>query len=471
MKAKNLFSSPLFLWCIFILFSVWSIISAIQHEPCGDEYHVWRMVRDLSLSELWSAMSSEGHFIPWHLLQWPFVKWFGMDYHCIYIVSVSSMILAAWLMIFKLEFNIWGKILVLFSAPFCYYFPVVARCYALIPPILVGIAILYQKKEKPYLYCLLLGLLANTHAYMEGLVAVLWCLFVYNQVIVLYKRNPKQAMRNLYASLITILLVLVAFIQVVGGLINVEHGINPPGEGKNTPEMWFSIFNGGNQFKSFYTMHRHIRLIPKLDVLATIMLWIGVVIGCYEHIKESKQVKWQMVCILFFGIAWQIFFACNIYGMNCQRIHLPYFIIVFVLWITYEKHTSKWAFIALLAFWLLNTSSQYVIVKDLYTSQGNDAMTAKQYDSLMIHDAPCYTDYLVGVNDLMEHKFQFTRFDISDTAATDQALSEFTQESGDCYVLIMAPIKVSDGKWEIDSLVTLNNIEYGYHLYYIKKNE
>lgn len=48
MKAKNLFNSPLFLWSIFVLFCAWAIISAIQHEPSGDEYHVWRMVHDTS---------------------------------------------------------------------------------------------------------------------------------------------------------------------------------------------------------------------------------------------------------------------------------------------------------------------------------------------------------------------------------------------------------------------------------------
>ena len=466
MKANK---EKIVLYSSFALYCIWTILSAIRHEPNADEYHVWRMVHDLNFAELWQAMNIEGHFVLWHLLQWPFVKWLGMDYHCIYCVSVPLMMLAAWLLLFKLNFNIIGKLLILFSFPFCYHFPVVARCYALIPPILLGLAILYQQKRYPILYCVLLGLLANTHAYIEGLVAILWCLFVYNEVILKYKIDPKNAKRNAWTSLITIVFVVIAFAQVVGSLIAINEGWRPSGEGIQSAEDWFSIFNGGYQFKSFYTIHRRFHIIPNLDVLATILAWVCVVIGTYNHIKLSKQTQWQMYAILFFGIAWQIYFACNIYGMNWQRIGMLYFVILFVLWISYEPQNRKWTNMALIAFWLLNTSSQYVMLKDLHSNNGGDAKVAKQYEALMINDAPCYTDYLTGVHDLMNHKFAYTRFDIYDSIATEKAINEFTDSTGNCYLLIMAPILVEENKWNIDTLVALDHIEYGYHLYYIEK--
>ena len=470
MKVNKWLNSPSFYWGSFLIYCLWVIISAIQHEPNGDEYHVWGMVYDMNLSELWSTMSSEGHFITWHILQWPFVKWLGMDYHCIYIVSVSLMILAAWLLIFKLDFNIIGKLVILFSAPFCYYFPIVARCYALIPPILVGLAILYQKKEKPFLYCLLLGLLANTHAYIEGLVAILWCLFVYNQVYCLWKTNPIEAKRNLYASLITIAFVIFAFAQVVGGLISVEQGINPPGEGKNTLERWFTIYNNKNRFKLFTTLHDYFRFIPKLDVLATILLWIFVVIGSYECIKHSKHIKWQIICILFFGISWQIFFACNIYGMNWQRIHLPYFILVFVVWIIYEKGKKKWSNIALIAFWMLNTSSQHVMVKDFCQRKECDVEIAKQYDALITEDAPCYVDFFIGVHELMKHRFERVTPNMSDSTESEKILCSLTSKTGDCYLLLITRrLEIYSNNWHVDTLIYTD--EWSNKLYYIKKNE
>lgn len=467
MKVSN--KQQILLYGSFIIYCIWIIISSIRHEPNVDEYHVWRMVHDMNLSELWHSMALEGHFISWHILQWPFVKWLGMDYHCIYIVSNFFMIIAAWLLLFKLNFNNLGKLLILFSFPFCYHFPVVARCYALIPPILLGLAILYQQKKLPALYCILLGLLANTHAYMEGLVAVLWCLFVYNHVIVEWKSNPTKAKYNAWASLITLIFVVIAFAQVVGGLIAMNNGFTPPGEGVQSMEQWFTIFNGGYQFKSFYTVHRRIHLIPNLDVLATLTAWICIVIGVYEHIKQSHQKGWQMLVILLFGIGWQIFFACNIYGMNWQRIGLLYYVVLFVLWISYEQSNKRWTNIALIAFWLLNTSSQYIMLKDLKSANGGDAKLAIQYEKLLIKEAPCYTNYLTGVHDLMTQKFEYVRFDIHDTIATEKAIEEYTAKTGDCYLLIMGPMLVVEDNWSIDTLVALDNIEYGYHLYYIEK--
>ena len=38
------------------------------------------------------------------------------------------------------------------------------------------------------------------------------------------------------------------------------------------------------------------------------------------------------------------------------------------------------------------------------------------------------------------------------------------------FLLIMGPILVKEDNWKIDTLVALDNIEYGYHLYYIEKN-
>lgn len=456
------------LCCSFAVYCIWTVLSVMRHEPCPDEYHVWRMVHDMSLSELWTAMSHEGHFILWHILQWPFVKWFGMDYHCIYFVSVPLMIISAWLLLFKLDFNVLGKLLILFSAPFCYYFPVVSRCYALIPPILLVLAFLYQKKSHPFLYCTFLGLLANTHAYMEGLVAVLWCLFVYNQVFVLYKVDSDAAKKNIFASLITISFVLFAFLQVVDGLIAVSQGINPPGCGVQTSEQWFSVFYEGYQFKSFFTINKYLSFIPQLDVLVTLTAWICIVIGVYELIHRSNLCGSQMVLIVFVGIAWQIFFACNIYGMENQRKDLLFFTVIFVMLIAYQPSNKSWSTMALIAFWLLNTSSKYVVIKDFYSSTSGDAGVAMQYESTMTEDAPFYTDYLTGVHDLMRRPFCYTQFDIYDTLKTEIAIKEFTKETGKCYLLIMAPLKVRGNQWEIDTLVALNNVEWGYHLYYIK---
>ena len=149
------------LWLIWGVYTLIVIVFAWRHEPWYDEYHAWGMVNRMDFIQLWNAMRKEGHFIFWHMCLWPFVKWFGMDWRALYCVSVPLMSLAAWLLLFRVRFPFFGKLLVVFSAPFFYFYAVIARCYALIPPILMGLASLYQQKKRPVLYCLLLGLLAE----------------------------------------------------------------------------------------------------------------------------------------------------------------------------------------------------------------------------------------------------------------------------------------------------------------------
>ena len=138
-------------WLVWGLYTLITIIFAFRHEPWYDEYHAWGMVNQMDFVQLWKAMRIEGHFVLWHLCLWPFVKWFGMDWHCLYCVSVPLMSLAAWLLLFKVRFPFVGKLLVIFSAPFFYYYPVISRCYALIPPIMMGLVVLYQQKKHPLL--------------------------------------------------------------------------------------------------------------------------------------------------------------------------------------------------------------------------------------------------------------------------------------------------------------------------------
>ena len=121
------------LWGIWAAYTMLVVALCSIHEPWGDEHNVWSMVYRLSFSELWDAMRGEGHFCLWHLCVWPWVNLFGMDYHALFVASTILMSGAVWLLLFKLDFSFIGKLLIVFSAPFFYDFPVVSRCYALIP--------------------------------------------------------------------------------------------------------------------------------------------------------------------------------------------------------------------------------------------------------------------------------------------------------------------------------------------------
>ena len=209
-KTKNECS----IWLVYTI--AISIISA-YHEPWFDEYHVWFMCEKMKLTWLWSAMTREGHFMLWHLLIYPFVK-LGCSFWCLQFVGVCLASIAAFILTFKAPFNLFTKVLILFSYPILFQFFVIARCYALIPAILFVIAWLHKAQNKhKFLYCFFIGLLAHTHAYMEGMVGGLFLLYCWDHIYKPYKKNI-NIKSSIYGALITIGVVFMAFIQVSGSL-------------------------------------------------------------------------------------------------------------------------------------------------------------------------------------------------------------------------------------------------------------
>jgi len=387
-KLETFGSNKVILWGTWALYTMLVIALCFIHEPWGDEHHVWSMVYRLSIPELLSSMRSEGHFCLWHFCVWPWVRILGMDYHAIFVASTILMSLATWLMLFKLDFSFLGKLLIIFSAPFFYQFPVIARCYALIPPILVALAIVYQRKNNPFLYCFLIGLLAHTHAYMEGMVAVLWCLFVYYHVYVPYKNGEKRrSKRNLYASIITIVMVLLAFAQIAGGITDAYNGTSVATKRVNHPIDWLLYVYTNHHIQFSTTLHQIIGFIPKVDLPFTLVCYCVIIIGTYCIIKNSSE-KASCAWIVLGTIVWQILFAINIYSMWFQRVFLIYLPILYVIWIANTKANRNIALWILLCFWFLNTSSQYQFIKDIKNEYCFDVSAANELVDMMDSDLP-----------------------------------------------------------------------------------
>ena len=81
-------------------------------------------------------------------------------------------------------FNGFAKFAVITSAGFLYFFPVIARSYSIIPLLVFALAVLYPKaKEKPFLYAILLVILANTHVIMFAFCALLAVFFFLDNVL------------------------------------------------------------------------------------------------------------------------------------------------------------------------------------------------------------------------------------------------------------------------------------------------
>lgn len=370
-------------WSIWGLYTLLVIFLCSIHEPWADENHVWHMVYHLSFPEMLDAMRVEGHFCLWHLCVWPWVRIFGMDYHTLFIASTLLMSGAVWLILFKLEFSFIGKLFIIFSAPFFYYFPVIARCYALIPPILAAIAAVYQRQKNPFLYCFLIGLLAHTHAYMEGMVAILWCLFVYYYVYIPYRMGKiKRAKTNGYASLITVVFVMLAFLQIMGGISDATAGTSVALKNVNTHEQWVMYLYGHHHIQITTTLHRIIHFVPNMDLPITLLLYVAIIILTYKVVLSSTR-RVECIWIIVVATIWQILFALNIYCMWYQRVYLLFFPLLYLLWITYENQViiRKYATYIVLCMWLLNTPAQYDIIRDVMDVYSYDVSAYQKIES------------------------------------------------------------------------------------------
>ena len=311
-------------WLLLTGYLVCVILLALIHEPWLDELHAWVMARDMSLTELWSAMKVEGHFCLWFWILMPFAK-AGLGVYWLQIISIAFMVVAAWLLVFKTDFSIIAKVAILLSFPMVYHFSVISRCYALIPPIIFGIALCYKNLDKnKWLFAVLVGLLAHTHVYMEGMVLAMFLVYIYEMILPKYKE--KRMMPVDFGPLVVIFFfVLLAFAQVardpfspvyynlgVSQVVWDTKGLSPTISYlfKGYSILPYDMFEGGLK-----------------EIVAYSFAFIPMLILTWMMIKSFTRTG-RFVIIL--SIGWQILISILIFTFGHQRIYLPFFIFLTV---------------------------------------------------------------------------------------------------------------------------------------------
>lgn len=369
MKVSNWISDKnekAYLWIIWSVFSFLIAYISYYHEPWFDEYHVWFMCKHLKLTWLWSSMMREGHFVLWHLLIYPFVK-IGCSYWCLQFVGGLLTSAAVWFLLMKSPFDILSKTIITFSYPLLYLFPVISRCYALIPLFLFITAWLYTIQQKHmYLYCLFVGLIAHTHAYMEGLVGILFILFCYEQIYIPYRRK-EDVSKAIKAACITIGVVVLAFLQVAGSLQYANDNFTE--RNNNLKEVLEGILLFTTSKELFIIPGNWHQLFPNSIVssriyeLAYIFFWSVIIFNIiiiFHNIRESLR----YILIILVAIGWQITMALFVYGYGHQRLFLHFFILSFVLWVSYNTRYKR-NVMAILTSLFIMTAGHINIIKDI----------------------------------------------------------------------------------------------------------
>lgn len=151
-------------WKIAVLLAFVTLVAlaVARHEPFSDEGQSWMLTRNVSpFSLVFEYCRYEAHPCIWYLLLVIPAK-LGLPYYFLNIISAAIATFTVYLLLWHSPFPSYVRVLLPFTYFFFYQYAIVARGYVLVAPLLFMTAMLYRKRvERPYLFVVLLSLLAN----------------------------------------------------------------------------------------------------------------------------------------------------------------------------------------------------------------------------------------------------------------------------------------------------------------------
>ena len=314
--------------CILFIYSLITLILVMFHENWRDEAQSWLIARDLNFIDIFKQMKYEGHPCLWHYIVAPFAK-LGFPYIMQNIIAWAIMCITSALVLWKSNISKFLKVLIVFSAPFIYFYSAIARSYALIPLALALIAITYKnRKEKPIHYVLSITFLAHTHVLMLGLVGALFVFFFFEELILKFKNKTGKEKKLLLISLIVAIVGLLVLVLELYSSI----GTNPAADGKIAINENMFKFCG----KIIYKITENISGNDSKIVNWAIIIGF-ICVAIYGLIRNTKN-----TVILIISIAFQICIYLFVYAdLDYQKVFTTLLVLMFYLWIGKYEERKK----------------------------------------------------------------------------------------------------------------------------------
>lgn len=301
--------------CTIILIAIYAVFNGILlyfHEPWRDEALAWRTAKYCTFLDIPARVALEGHPCLWHWILYPFAH-AGLPYITLNLVSYAVMLAATAFMVWKAPFPIWVKAMFALSPCLTYFYPVIARSYCLIPPILFALAYYYPSRlTHPCRYTLFIALLVQTHVIMEMMALTLGLLLFIEYVRdVNATRNYRQAVH--YAVALMIPLVSALFLLYTLRDVRSASAYN-------------SVFHG-----QFFPC------ILKMAVFAG----AGIMLIVMATIKRTIT-AYTVVLVTTASICFQIWIYIAVYSPSLfQRYIAATLIVIWAFWIIQDKQNDR----------------------------------------------------------------------------------------------------------------------------------
>ncbi|HVE71253.1 MAG TPA: hypothetical protein VNI54_07790 [Thermoanaerobaculia bacterium] len=185
-----------------LVFAAWcaaTIAGAVAHEPWWDEAQAWLIARDSPLLELFTQqLRYEGHPPLWYLILAVPAK-LGLPYASLKVIGVLCGAASAFLLLFGFpRVPLYVRVLGPFGLFVAYQYTVVVRSYALILPLLLLIARMYDARhQRPGRLVVLLIVLSNVSVHGFAIACGLGALFLFD---VASGRVPRPSRRAFLTS-------------------------------------------------------------------------------------------------------------------------------------------------------------------------------------------------------------------------------------------------------------------------------
>ncbi len=298
---------------VFLVYLVITFIAIQFHESWEDEAQAWLTVRDCSLLELFDRMKYEGHFLPWYLLIMPFAK-LGLPFATINYVSWLITAASVWLMLKHLPLRFYQRVIFVFTLPVLYFFPVVARCYCLLPLAIILLIMFHKDRyEKPFRYCLAIALAALVHTHCLMFAFIVGVDFVWGWFKQHKSFSQVKNRRLLLATLIPVFLVGASCLLLVGSF-NKSSGFSVAASDLNVAH---ALMNSISENLTLYAS-----FLP-----ATVGFFAFALV-----FSLLALFRWQVFARVSVAVFWQYLVQSLVFSIPLpQRMFLPFFFLLFFL--------------------------------------------------------------------------------------------------------------------------------------------
>ncbi len=370
--------------CQWIRKNIWLIIALVAyaalngylvsvHEPWRDEALAWTIARDLSPLGIIRQMSIEGHPCLWYFLLLPLTR-AGLPILSMCVLSCALMVAAAAVFLLKSPFPVWLRVLLIFTPLFTYMYPVISRSYALAFLFMVCLAALEKKKwEKPWLYCLFLGLLVQTHVIMLGMAGVMSLVFLVQRIY----RFRKEGARHLMHNLLPLLLPLGSFFWLLVQFAHIQDSASMEVERLSLLE-----FLHGLRQTLPYTMSMYM----EIDTVKAMCL-AGVVLALCIYGVIRWHLWGETICFIG-GIGAQMVIYTGINGPTSQRALTWFLIFLWYLWVCLDRVGRREYLLLLLpslavTMWLCSVRLFPYMIKDMHMQFSDAGEVAKAVEAVV----------------------------------------------------------------------------------------